>query len=591
MNLQNPAGLWLLLGIPVVVFLWLLKPPHNRQPVSSSYIWRLSDLFVKRRLSAYRLRHWLTLLVRVLLVACLALIAARPSLRLGPRIDYIAILDASASMRWTDEAGVTRFERAARQIGDLSADTAYGHTVSVLLAAETPRWLIEDGTSRDAVEQALAQAECGWGGSDLRGAMTIAQLSAGERRTARVLMYTDQTAVNPEGFEVVSFNDGAWNVSVTRGALTSGGCEATLLSSGRDATVHVGLQAGGRILAARTVRCLRDQPQTIRFDLDSPLQDAELLTDGGDAFSGDDRWVFARSAEPPCDTLIVSDQPLYLSAALSAIGRGRVDVLSTADYAGQSGYHFYIFDHLLPGSFPSDGDVWIIHPDVMPDGLYRAGQSEEPASVFTAAILPEAESPLLRQLQVTRIVAANRPVLKADPGWQALLEADGSPVFLTQVSEGHRLSVLAFDLHESNLPMLTDFIILIRNLLRAAVPSLLEETDVDVGQPLALNPPESAASLRLTGPDGTETMLSAPLPRSLTVDRPGVYVMDGGAARFSAHVPAAESAPQPLAVETILLPEPEGEDEEATAPFWPALALAALLLLLAEWSLYHHERV
>ncbi len=50
MSFQNPAGLWLLLGIPVLIAIWLIRPQHENRRVSSSYIWRLSDRFMKRRL-------------------------------------------------------------------------------------------------------------------------------------------------------------------------------------------------------------------------------------------------------------------------------------------------------------------------------------------------------------------------------------------------------------------------------------------------------------------------------------------------------------------------------------------------------------
>ena len=50
MSFMNPSGLWLLLGIPVLIILYLIKAQHEDRPVSSTYIWKLSSRFMKKRL-------------------------------------------------------------------------------------------------------------------------------------------------------------------------------------------------------------------------------------------------------------------------------------------------------------------------------------------------------------------------------------------------------------------------------------------------------------------------------------------------------------------------------------------------------------
>ena len=112
MRFQNPAGLWLLLGIPVLVAIWLIRPQHENRRVSSSYIWRLSDRFMKRKLPLSFLERWLVFALQLLLVTGGAVLAARPVLPEDSRADYLVILDASASMRTeTAEGGSVLFLR------------------------------------------------------------------------------------------------------------------------------------------------------------------------------------------------------------------------------------------------------------------------------------------------------------------------------------------------------------------------------------------------------------------------------------------------------------------------------------------------
>ena len=135
MTFQNPRGLWLLLGVPVLIIIWLIRPPYEEKRVSSSYIWRLSERFMKKRLPVSRLRKWLVFLLQLLLVSGAAFLAARPVLNHGSRVDYLLILDASASMRTETAEGNTRYGKAEEEIRELARrSTAEGHTVSVIRA-------------------------------------------------------------------------------------------------------------------------------------------------------------------------------------------------------------------------------------------------------------------------------------------------------------------------------------------------------------------------------------------------------------------------------------------------------------------------
>ena len=148
MTFQNPRGLWLLLGVPVLIIIWLIRPPYEEKRVSSSYIWRLSERFMKKRLPVSRLRKWLVFLLQLLLVSGAAFLAARPVLNHGSRVDYLLILDASASMRTETAEGNTRYGKAEEEIRELARrSTAEGHTVSVIRAGERAEYLVRESAS------------------------------------------------------------------------------------------------------------------------------------------------------------------------------------------------------------------------------------------------------------------------------------------------------------------------------------------------------------------------------------------------------------------------------------------------------------
>ena len=122
MKFLNPAGLWLLLGIPVLIFIYLIRPHHEERGVSSTFMWKLSQKFMKRQLPMQRLQRILLFILQLLLLICAAVLIARPALITGKSTEYIAIIDASASMQTTDENGVSRFDRAVEEAKKLTAE-------------------------------------------------------------------------------------------------------------------------------------------------------------------------------------------------------------------------------------------------------------------------------------------------------------------------------------------------------------------------------------------------------------------------------------------------------------------------------------
>ena len=115
MTFLNPAGLWLLLGIPLVILLYILKPPVKEKAVSSTFLWKLSEKFMKKKSPFRRFRRIFLLILQIVTVLTLSLIAAKPVFLRKDCTDYILILDTSASMQMADDQGQTRL--ADRAVG------------------------------------------------------------------------------------------------------------------------------------------------------------------------------------------------------------------------------------------------------------------------------------------------------------------------------------------------------------------------------------------------------------------------------------------------------------------------------------------
>ena len=63
MTLLTPLGLIALIGIPIVIIIYILKPKYQEKTINSTYIWKLSLKYRKRKLPLQWLKRSLLLLV------------------------------------------------------------------------------------------------------------------------------------------------------------------------------------------------------------------------------------------------------------------------------------------------------------------------------------------------------------------------------------------------------------------------------------------------------------------------------------------------------------------------------------------------
>ena len=134
MKILTPLGLLGLLGILVLILIYIIKPNYQQKYISSTYVWKLSLKYKKKKIPTSRLRDLLLILCQILAITCCAMLLATPSqvLRQQPEEgEVIVIVDASASMRATTD-DETRFIRAVRQASELSdkilKENGFGNT-------------------------------------------------------------------------------------------------------------------------------------------------------------------------------------------------------------------------------------------------------------------------------------------------------------------------------------------------------------------------------------------------------------------------------------------------------------------------------
>ena len=206
MNFLYPNGLYGLIGIPILLIVYIIKSKYTEQTVASTYLWTLSNRFLKRRRRFSRLSGLIALLLQLLAVTAISFAIARPVVTLpGAAEDYYFILDGSGSMSHNGGDG-TRFDKAKDRISETITSAAKGSTYSLLLVTDTNALLFDKTEDKDAALELLSGAEVGSAEGDMEAAIAAAEESFLENPALRTYLVTDASYLSAENITV-------WNMA------------------------------------------------------------------------------------------------------------------------------------------------------------------------------------------------------------------------------------------------------------------------------------------------------------------------------------------------------------------------------------------
>ena len=214
MTLLTPLGLLGLLGVLILIIIYIIKPNFQQKFISSTYVWKLSLKYRKKRIPTSKLRNLLIILCQILFLTTCAVILAQPhkilrSLSTEPEV--VLILDSSASMR-TEKDGLTRYARAVDEMRIKAADVfdENGY-VTVIIADEKPEYfttlpknpdevaptcLRMRANSRLELDAALKklvenETQCTYTTADVNGAVALCETVLLENPNTEVFLYSD----------------------------------------------------------------------------------------------------------------------------------------------------------------------------------------------------------------------------------------------------------------------------------------------------------------------------------------------------------------------------------------------------------------
>ena len=603
MPFTSPIALLGLLFVPAVLAMYMLKLRRDEAVVPSTLLWTRLVADVEANAPWQRLRRSLLLLVQLLLVAILALLAARPFLErpAGLARDVVLVLDTSASMAATDVAP-SRLEAAKAAALDALRDLPTGGRVSVIAADRTARIVVNETTDLGRVRQALSAIRPSNASGNLGDAIELAGKLAARSGDAQLLVGTDGALATPPTstveapVKVLAVGRSHRNQALVALAVRTSPSAVTrsvfisIANLDLDyASRRIELRGPGGLIEVRDVRLdPQARADVVIDDVPADIGTLEVRLVGSDPAAtaapddlavDDTAWAVVPATQQR-NVLLVSDGDPYLETALGYLPDVHLFGVTPDRYPADaartdgSSWDLIIFEGTLPAALPATPILAVAPPGSSALGQV-AGTITNPG---IGSLSPD--EPILRyvDLSTTHIAEAARMTL---PDWARTIipGPGGAPLLYTGVRSGLPAAVLAFEPRRSDLPLQVAFPILLANLTGELMGGSTAPSEaVQPGSPVSLTIPPDATGLSVTRPDGSVVELVPPSPETRSVsftgtDLLGIYsVAPRLAAATSTATPAAagsvtpsaalpeERAPQPFAVDLFDV------DESTIAP-------------------------
>jgi hypothetical protein len=618
MTWLQPWSAWFLAGIPVIVLLYFLRLKRRPLTVSTLMFWQLVMQESGRRAFFQKFRHLFSLLLHLLIFLLLLGALARPVFDRGVLEGSVTvlILDTRARMQATEPGGHTRFESALQVAQDYVRQAGGAREFALLTLGASPGVATPFTGDEKLLRGALARISPTDASGDTSAAVLLADsLLASRKGSHRIVLITANApdALPETASELITHATGAplGNIAITRFAtrpLPSNPETSEVLLETQNfghapVRTDVELAFDGRPL---DVKALTLAPGERRLDVFTSVPRPALSARGWltaklsatDALPLDN---IAYATLPPARlnrVLLVSKGNTFLEKLLGVDASLKFQFIAPEAYQPAMGGKFeaVIFDGIAPAGFDlekSDGNFLFLNDSPFTG---KGAPLDQPLVTDVNPSHPTTRLVSLQNVTILRAKALELP--GARDGWtfSAPLRSAEHPLLIAGERGRQRVAALAFDVLESDLP------------LRVAFPLLIHGTVQWLAGERSDSPPTLAAGEMFRIPAGRSVLptpfTAPPEPRTAESSpaltgffqplRNGFYQTSGdgtngwvavntfSAAESDLRVSGGQGAPAAMI--------PSSVSAFHGWPPWQWLALAAWLLLVTEWGLFHRRK-
>ena len=629
MSWLTPLGFLGLIGLIVLIIIYLIKPNYQNKIISSTFIWKLSLKYKKKKIPISKLRNILLFLCQVLAITIASLILAQPYIdnSVIASNEKVLIIDASGSMM-ASVGQQTRFERAVDAVR-IEVDEILKEDdgkVSIILASDTASYVVQQSNVRvdimsalDALVDPATGISCTYGKSDIEAAIKLAEEVTANTPDVEVSLYTDIEYIDAGKVNVISMRDiSDWNAAIlnVRSVLFENRYrfEIDVACYGKNADITVYCSIAGINETSDTmdlqadVRCVDGETVTLIFSVEEEEDLKRLETynylyvhiEELDTLGTDNSFYLYGGEKQPLRIQYCSSAANNYFATAMYVLRDKLSYRWDVEFKEvkqdeipeTEGFDLYIYEHTMPSTLPTDGVVLLADPDEVPSGAgFRLGMMNN-YHHNEQTMLPGEDHPMLNGLSPELITLTQYTSITSYDGYVPVLYCNQDPIMIVKNDPDQKIAVMSFSLNFTNLPLMLEFPLMMYNLIEYYIPSTVTEYVFDVNQSIDLG--ARSEELNVVG-NGVDTTITE-FPSNLLLVKPGVYTVsqtpisgEEVIENFYVKIPAYESnimGREDVLTNPYLFTDPVQDNTDLILYF----AIALVVLLFCEWWLNIREQ-
>ncbi len=522
MGFFNVLGLISLIAVPAVIILHMLKRKQKDVHIPSTFLWeRAADTSVQSK-PWQKLKKSIPLILQIVAVTSLGLAASRPYISaFGKAYNYVVVIDASASMS-AEDMGQTRLEYAKERAEKLIKSASAMSNITVITACDNPYIAYGPGNDKGEALSVVKSVRQTYGGID-KDTLNGIIASEAAKTSAGVYIFTDdKNCVDELDANIFYAGKNTENCAITLASASEGNVLVNVRNFGTaEAYKTVTVFDGNMALAVRDITIQPDTEKSIIFE-DIYNNNAEITVSltPEDIMPIDDTFYLAVNMAKTEKILLVTDNNTFLENALkltegTEVYKMTADTMESSDV---SGYDLYIFDGTTPNNLPNDGNIFMINPPE-DNGLVNVKGTKQ------LNCYSEGNSELVSGNTLSFIISEAKEVER--PSWAVTeSQADGTPLIIRGENNGQKICIFTFDIHNSDLPLLKEFPIMIYNLTDWFLPNRSGiQTGIHCGEKLDINASADIEQIIIVNTLGEERILLPPFKDADYSDtsEPGFY--------------------------------------------------------------------
>lgn len=664
MGIQSWLSLWFGLALPAIVLMYMFKRKYIDTTVPSHLLWDR----VLRNLEANRpwqkLQNRLLLWLQLLAAAVIIFALMQPFVKVsGSGSQHIVIVaDTSGSMsaeaepigdltkQKDDEGKYTRLDLLKERIQSYVKDQGKGKDITLLAIGPRPVTLLSREGDRDAIQKAVDEMQIYYGQASYRETLSLASALTREETDAEVIVFTDgqwkedpaQMVFNvPVSVEKISgglplnYAVEQFGISNKDAAGASSTAIAVISSnSAQPVTVEANLYGDDKLLTTREVEVQSSAKSTVSFD-DIPFAEVYRLEIAeADEYGADNESYAFGTKLGSSRVLLLTEGNMFLEKALQLSGAEVTKIVVNSESNGgavqdsdpsnevpvpEGGFDLIVMDGSMPDVF-SKGE-WAALTAKTP--LWTIGtQGTKKANPGGNPVV--AGHPVTSYITLSGVYVGN--LMDEQPMWgEPIIKFGDTPVVYAGKEGGHPRLSFGFSLQDSDLPLSSEFPVLVNNALKwltagkgsglgRYMAGAVADIPIAADTVKAVWVPKGGLALKTGVAESEALRTDKGYSSAQTVpEMPGLYVFEqenkaGEKISYSLAVTsdpfeAELSSDKGPLVSRSVDGQNEGEtDDEATkspenagtnanvASLIPWLAALALAVIVAEWGVYQRGR-